>query len=100
MEISPSNRYVAIGLENGDVKVYSAYNYVLLSSYPTGNTVNVVRFSEDGKYLAIGTISSVIITILNGYYPFNLNITVPTSVGSDVIGIDFSKSSTQMVVCG
>jgi hypothetical protein len=42
------------------VRFYSAVNYNMLGEVSVGSAVNVMRFSQDGNYLAVGTIDDKI----------------------------------------
>jgi WD40 repeat protein len=53
MTVSPSNRHLAILHSNNLVKIYHTSNYQLLATYNMGTTVNVIRWSPDGNYLAV-----------------------------------------------
>ena len=102
MVISPSNKYLAVAHTDNIVRFYLADNHVKVGEYNPSMTVNVIRFSNDGNYLAIGGVSDNIV-IINGYEPFNLNKTIPHGLGltgSIVYGLDFNKESTKFVACG
>jgi hypothetical protein len=74
-------------------------NHMKVGEYNPGFTINVIRFSNDGNYLAIGGVSPNIV-VINGFEPFNLNKTFPHSLGSSLYGLDFSSDSTKFLACG
>ena len=99
MAASPSGRYLAVAHVDNFVRLYHGDNYNKLGEYNVGILINVLRFSNDGNYLAVGAASGTV-TILNAYEPFGLNTTVTSGIGSNVVGIDFSNDSSKFVACG
>lgn len=99
MASSPGGRYLAVAHSDNYVRFYHGFNYVKLGEYNVGFTINVLRFSNDGYYLAVGGASSSV-TVINAYQSFGLNSTVNPGVGSVVVGVDFSNDSLKFVACG
>ena len=102
MVVSPSGRYLAVAHNDNVVRFYQGLNYILLGSYNVGYSINTMRFSNNGLYLAIGG-SSSLVTILNAYEPFTLNRTMGAFNGitaTSVVGVDFSSDSTKFIACG
>ncbi len=99
MVLSPSGKYLAVAHVDNVIRFYHGDNHVKLGEYTPGFPINVIRFSNDGNYLAIGGVSTNIV-VINGYEPFDLNRTFAHGLGSTIFGLDFSSDSTKFVACG
>ena len=71
--VSPSGQYLAVAHSDNIIRFYHADNYNKLGQHIVGFTVNIIRYSNDGLYLAVGGVSTTV-KIINGYEPFLTNI--------------------------
>ena len=100
MATSLGGRYLAVAHVDNYVRFYYGDSYSKAGEYNVGFSINVIRFSNDGYYLAVGGASGSV-TIINAYEPFGYNTTVNPNVGSNIIGIDFSNASNlKFLACG
>ena len=98
MAVSPGGKYLAVANINNLVTFYHTTNYIEIGKYNAAVTINVMRFSNDGYFLAIGAQNNIL--FLNGYEPFGLNSSFDGRVAGTVSGLDFSSDSSKFLVCG
>lgn len=97
---SLTGQYLAVAHNDQFVRIYYGSSYAQAGEYFVGFQVNVLRFSNDGYYLAIAGASSSVL-IINAYEPFGYNTTLSPNVGSFIVGIDFGNASAlKFLVCG
>ena len=100
MATSLGGRYLAVSHNDQFVRIYNGNSFTKTGEYFVGFPINVLRFSNDGYYLAIAGGSSSVI-IINAYEPFAYNTTFSPNVGSFVVGIDFGNASAlKFLACG
>lgn len=81
------------------MKIYSMITLKLVSTITFGSSVpQKVRFSKDGKYLAIAYNSNNV-QILNALEPFGSNLTLGVNHGT-TYDIDFDSTGNLFVSCG
>lgn len=85
---------------DGGVRIYdlSSVSSVYDSYSFDGKDPLCLSYSGDGKYLAVGYLSSSTVKILNAS-TYNLVTSLSTS-HNNVYGIDFNSDSTKLLTCG
>ncbi len=78
IDVDPTGKYFATGLENGKVIIYELdnnFNSKVLYSENTGQAITSLKFSDNGRMMAIGTIKGQvrILDVSNGYVAASLS---------------------------
>jgi hypothetical protein len=101
IDYSPdSSMILTASVPGNKAYVYDATSYNLLFTYSVSSkNIRTARFSKNGLYIGVG-FSDGTINIINGKSPFSTTSNFSYSVsGNQIADIDFSNSSTKLLVC-
>ena len=101
IEYSPDRSLFATMTNSGVVKVWSANNYRPLATLATSGTPSDVKFSKDGKTIAVASTNSQI-KFYNTSSPFSEITAMAFNAGhgSGAVYLDYNSDSSKLATCG
>ncbi len=85
------------------VYIWDAFTLSPLLTFVTASkSPQTVKFSKDGKYLAVGYVEDDVVRVLTAIPPLSTVpvFTINSGCGNSIMEVDFNNDSTKLLICG